>query len=63
MCLAYFLQFCVHFHGLVSLDKSSFKLIMVEYIVFFVFVVYWIAGLVERFGDQGSTWTERGKMS
>jgi hypothetical protein len=30
MCLTYFLQFCVYFHGIVSFDESSFKLILVE---------------------------------
>jgi hypothetical protein len=52
MCLACFLQVCVSLHGLVSFDESSFRLILVEYEVCFVFVVYWIAEIVEGLEDQ-----------
>jgi hypothetical protein len=52
MCLAYFLQVCVQVHEFVSLDKSSFKIIIIEYEVCFVLVVYWTTKLVEGLEDQ-----------
>jgi hypothetical protein len=44
------------------LDKSRFKLIMVEYEVCCVFVIYWIVGLVEGLGDQAQLGLSKDKI-
>ena len=43
------------------MDRSSFKIVIVEYEACFIFD--WIAGLVEELEDQSSTWTGQGQTS